>query len=511
MNAIRPGLRQTMAWLHGWAGLVLGWLLFAIAASGTASVFKAETSDWMRPEISGTASQIDALSRALSWLGKTAPTSPDWYLTPPDGRSTATIASYEDVGAVGDARYRMVALSPLTGRPEGIRDTLGGEFLYRFHFELQLPYPWGRLLASAAAMLLLVTLLSGIITHRRIFADFFTMRPGKGKRSWLDAHNALGVLAMPFHLMIAITGVLTLISLTLPWAAAARYAADIARYDAEAAPGLVERARVNRPARAIDSAAMLTDAVRRFGGGWIGQVSVTNPGDAAAVLRVTRNDADQLAYGAATASYDMPSGRLIAFHAETRPAQRTYKILYGLHMGRFAPILAHWLYFLCGLALTATIATGLILWTQSRAAADSMGHRLVARLTAGTVAGMPLAIAGYFWANRLIPIATENRAANEVAAFFMIWAAAYLFALSQPTKGGWVVLWTAAGAAWVSLPLISALTTTRGLNTSLAAGDWTFAAFDIVSLGLGMLAGRIALVTARHRPPAPRARRSVSA
>lgn len=186
-------------------------------------------------------------------------------------------------------------------------------------------------------------------------------------------------------------------------------------------------------------------------------------------------------------------------------------VLYGMHMGRFAPAMAHWLYFLCGLALTATIATGLVLWTQSRSAADSISHRIVARLTVGTVAGMPLAIAGYLWSNRLLPVATQNRADSEVEAFFLIWAAAYLFALSQPIKRGWVVLWTAASAAWVSLPLISALTTVRGLNMSLASGDWTFAAFDIATLGLGMLAGRIALVTARHRPTATRARRSASA
>ncbi len=31
----REGFRQAMSWLHTWAGLVLGWLLFAIFLTGT--------------------------------------------------------------------------------------------------------------------------------------------------------------------------------------------------------------------------------------------------------------------------------------------------------------------------------------------------------------------------------------------------------------------------------------------------------------------------------------------
>jgi len=33
----REGLRQAMAWLHTWSGLVLGWLMFAIFLTGSLS------------------------------------------------------------------------------------------------------------------------------------------------------------------------------------------------------------------------------------------------------------------------------------------------------------------------------------------------------------------------------------------------------------------------------------------------------------------------------------------
>lgn len=499
-----------MAWLHSWAGLTLGWLMFAIAATGTASVFKAEIGDWMRPELTARADQVDAVVAATGWLRGAAAGSPTWYLTAPDDRTRATMAGFSAKDAQGKAVYRLVALDPVSGRPDGVRATLGGEFFYRFHFELQLPYPWGRMLASSAAMLLLITLISGVITHRRIFTDLFTLRPGKGKRSWLDAHNALGVLALPFHFMIAFTGILTLISLTLPWGGIAAYGADTARFQAEAAPGHVARDATGRPAPLGDVRAMLVDARARFGGGRIGQVSVDNPGDTAAVLRVTRHDGDQLAYAAASVTYDAVSGRLLSAYREARPAQRSFDVLYGLHMGRFSPAFAHWLYFLCGLALTATIATGMVLWSVSRAG-DGFGHGLVGRMTAGITGGLALAMPIFFWANRLLPADMAGRADGEVRSVFIAWGVAILFALLRAPRRGWIEIMALAGAAWLFLPLVSALTTGRALPGSLARGDWLFAGFDLTAIALGAIAIAIAVKTRRHRAPAPRRRQRAAA
>ena len=46
----RKGFRQAMLWLHTWAGLVLGWLLFAIFLTGTLSFFRNELNLWTHPE-----------------------------------------------------------------------------------------------------------------------------------------------------------------------------------------------------------------------------------------------------------------------------------------------------------------------------------------------------------------------------------------------------------------------------------------------------------------------------
>lgn len=60
--------RQSMAWLHTWSGLVVGWLLFAIFLTGTASFFRQEISLWMQPELRLPAAAPDAAAMAMGRL-----------------------------------------------------------------------------------------------------------------------------------------------------------------------------------------------------------------------------------------------------------------------------------------------------------------------------------------------------------------------------------------------------------------------------------------------------------
>ena len=47
---MKPGLRQCMAWLHTWFGLVLGFVLMAAFFFGALSVFDREIDRWAIPE-----------------------------------------------------------------------------------------------------------------------------------------------------------------------------------------------------------------------------------------------------------------------------------------------------------------------------------------------------------------------------------------------------------------------------------------------------------------------------
>lgn len=509
---MKQGFRQSMAGLHSWSGLILGWLLFAIVLSGTATIFRSEISGWMRPEIAKTAPPDAAIEAAVRWLGTHHPKAAGWYLTAPDDRSATVQAVFDDPAA--PAGYRDIALDPVSGRPGVARSTLGGEFLYRFHFELQLPYPWGRFLAVGAAMMMLIAMISGIVIHKRIFKDIFTFRAGKGKRSWLDAHNVLGVLALPFHLMITITGIVTLLSMVMPWSTVANYGDDLKTAFAEASPGLVSRDAAGVAAPLAPIGPMLGAAQRAFGdGGRIGRVSIANPGDAHAIVTISNNDGDQLAYAAQTVTFDGVAGRIVNRYVETRPAAQTYNVLYGLHMGRFAAEVSRWLYFLCGLALAATIATGLVLWIRSRPQARGVGPWLAARLNVGAVAGFPFAILAFFYANRLLPAQMPGRAESEVSAFFWAWGVAIAFAMLRSPTRAWREGFASIALGAAALPILSFALTGRGLWAALSSGDWLFAGFDLTLFAFAALAATIArrAGTAPANPSPRRGRQAVPA
>ncbi|WP_164064772.1 PepSY domain-containing protein, partial [Serratia marcescens] len=70
---------------------------------------------------------------------------------------------------------------------------------------------------------MLVAIITGVITHKKIFKDFFTFRKDKGLRSWLDFHNVSAVMALPYHAMITYTGIVTLMIMYLPWGVKVAY------------------------------------------------------------------------------------------------------------------------------------------------------------------------------------------------------------------------------------------------------------------------------------------------
>ncbi|MGG6498163.1 UNVERIFIED_CONTAM: PepSY domain-containing protein, partial [Bacteroidetes bacterium 56_B9] len=83
---------------------------------------------------------------------------------------------------------------------------------------------------------------------------------------------------LPFHLMIAFTGALTLANLIMPWGATSRYHGDMAAVWKDLYPAAVDRPARNLPAPLAPIAPMLGKA-RQFFGGEIAQIAVLNPGD----------------------------------------------------------------------------------------------------------------------------------------------------------------------------------------------------------------------------------------
>lgn len=536
-KADREGFRQAMAWLHTWAGLILGWLLFAIFLTGTLSFFKNEFNLWMRPELHALpAADAQVAQKSIDALARKAPDVTQWILHLPDDRDPAVNLLWR---GTGNGRFETLRMNPQTGEPIEARQTMGGDFFYRFHFELRTAQKgrWtiqGRWVVGVATMLMFVALISGVITHRRIFKDFFTFRPTKGgQRAWLDAHNVSGVLVLPFYLMITFSGLMIFHTLYMPAGIATAYKtekgvdsnayfADLQGEKPESRPRRGAGDKVE-PLPAITLQPIIDAATARWQGGRIGSVQARRDANGRAVVEVTRHEGDRLQYRPPRLLFDATTGQWLDQADATSPAVKTYGVLYGLHVARFADVGLRWALFGFGVLGSLMIATGMVLWSVKRSAKSPtparsrqgtvstaptkapFGERLVAGINIATLAGLPLACGVYLASNRLIPVGIEGRADAELAWFFSAWGITLLWALAcavvRPHRLGWTVPLAAAGLVWAALPLINALTTHTHLGVSLPAREWVWASMDLSFLATGLLLGWLAWRVRPGRAP----------
>lgn len=512
---MKEGFRQSMAWLHTWSGLLVGWVLFMIFAAGTATYFRQEITQWMQPELVHVQPGEHAVAQALSVLARKAPKADRWSIELPAPREPALRIGWVEPSPPGAknarGRFKTEFLDPATGEVLATRQTRGGEFFYRLHFDLHyMPAVWARWIVGFCAMFMLVAIVSGVVTHKRIFKDFFTFRPKKNQRSWLDAHNATGVLALPFHLMITYTGLITLMTLYMPWGVVTAYKGDQKAFIADVFPQARAPQPSGQPGTLVPLEPLLVQAQARWGR-VPGHVTVINPKDAHAVIEVRPIDEGRIALNGPTMTFEGSTGALLSVRGEDAPAAATRSVLYGFHVARFAEPWLRALFFVSGLAGCVMVATGLLLWSvkerQKHAKAIRQGKpvgfglRLVDGLNIGAIAGLPIAIATYFWANRLLPLDVADRPALEVACFFTAWGVAAVSGLLRATRGMWMLQLLAGAALFALLPVLNALTTDAHLGVTLPAGRWALAGFDLTVVGLGTALAAAAWMLKRHGKP----------
>jgi uncharacterized iron-regulated membrane protein len=497
--------RASMDWLHTWSGIVCGWLLYFIFLTGSIGYFDTEIDQWMNPALrigQTQHRQAEYTEMALAQLREHASGADRWFIVLPIDRNDLLPRIFWQspekpdgqrlVRAVGGAAF----LDPASGQMLDLKHSLGGQFLYRLHYNLHyMPLGVALWIVGLGTLGMLVALVTGLVVHRRIFADFFTFRPGKGARSWLDAHNLLSVTALPFFLMISYSGLIFFAFTYMPLIALAHYGDDAAgrqAFNAEVYEGGDTYPRIGQPASLAPLAPMLDQAAARWGADRVNGIDIRHPGDAGARVLLRPGQDSPLRSGEIMV-FDGVGGELLEIRpAEAAGVKAVYHMLLGLHEGLFAEATLRLLYFMSGLAGAGMIATGLVLWTVKRRQRIERhgerahpGLRLVERLNAGTVIGLPVGIAGYFWANRLLPDTLAERAAWEGHVLFIVWAAMLIHAALRPRQRLWTEQAALAATAYLLLPALNALSTGRHLIASLTEGDTVFAGFDCAMLFIG--------------------------
>jgi uncharacterized iron-regulated membrane protein len=506
-----PTFRQSLARLHTWAGVVIGLLLFVIFWMGSLSVFDREIDRWMMPMTrlappsSPALPSLDATARPVA--ERLAAGASPWTLLLPTPRVPTVELRFPD--GAGELVRRHV--DPASGRLLADSGSAGGNgFFFPFHYKLHLKtFDLGYWLVGFAGMTMLVLLVSGVIIHRRIFSDFFTFRPTRAlPRATLDLHNLSGVLALPFHFVITLSGLIIFFAIYFPvaWQSAYAEAGPDARkaFNLEAF-GTWQRPPAGVPGPLASLDAMLAAAEREWQGGRPYLVRVWHPGDAASYVELRRSVADDIPMNLDTLYFDGATGAVLHRH-QARPVMHLQRFIAGLHFIQFEHWTLRWLYFLAGLSGCLMIATGQLFWLEARRARHlrqgRAGVRAVEALTVGGTAGLVVATAAFLVANRLLPLELEARAALEMRVCFAAWALAFV-------HGGWRAAHAWREQAWAIAVLAAAAVVLNGLTTgdhlarTLAAGHWAVAGVDGVLLSVALTAGVAARRLGRRNAPAP--------
>ena len=547
VDAKPEGPRQSMSWLHTWASLILGWLLYAIFLTGTLSFFQNEITVWMKPEFHQSVppkTQIEQTRVALAYLQQHHPDAGSWAIQLPHSRQNTTTLTIRSAGEDPRARRggTRVTIDSATGEVLQARETRGGSFLYRFHFELYgLPRIWARWIVGIATLLMLVAIISGVITHKKIFKDFFTFRPGKGQRSWLDAHNATAAFALPFHLMITFSGLLLLLFTLMPWGVNQIYEnrgaflqdqrksliqntsiqAESREGRSESKERRPQAERENRsergemsarsegrrsrdeiqavpPAPLTDLTPILATAEKEWKNNSVGTITIIQPNTVKAEIELRALNGVSVAYRNIYLS--------LAFNGVTgdlEPDQTTlkmpsvangiYNVFTTLHEARGVDLALRWLLFLSGVVGTLMIATGLILWCVKRAPQQqkqgykSFGYRIVEVTNIAAIIGLPIACAAYFYANRFIPADMNMRLNWEIRSFFIVWLLTLLYAMIRTHHQAWLELLLLATAAFALLPIVNFMTGGQAIWNTIMHGQWVIASFDLAMWVLAIL------------------------
>ena len=499
--------RKSMAWLHTWAGVVIGSVLFAIFWMGSLSVFDREIDRWMMPGTRlapATAAAPVRLDGAISEQARLfAKGASQWFIRLPGERVPVVELGWRDEGS---KRVERRYLHPQTGALLEQTDTLAGSgFIFPFHYRLHIKWlDLGYWLVGLAGMAMLLLIVSGAIIHRKIFADFFLFRPKKRlQRASLDLHNLTGVLAMPFHFATALSGIVILFTIYWPSAYHAAYAQAKAPQQAFSAEGFGQyrRPKANTPGQPLASLdAMLAKAEQQWQGGRASFVRVWHPGDANSYVELRRGYADRVTMNLDQLYVDAATGTVLRSF-EAAPVMTVQRFISGLHFIQFDHWTLRWLYFLAGLSGCVLIATGSLFWLEGRRASHAKkglaGVRVVEALTVTSVPGIVIATLVFFAVNRLLPVdaslAGWSRGEVEVWAFYLAWLGALGHAAWRGRAAWREQAWAVALLALLAV-LLNWVSTGDHLAHTLGRGRWAVAGMDLLLLAMAGLA----FVTARH-------------
>lgn len=374
---------KLMVAVHGWSGIVLGLLLYAVVLTGTAAVFAHEIGAWSAGHVEARSAFTRPLDGTIRRLAAATPAKYReavnlfeigdhrlgvyFHRDEMDGGKPVDRGIYYQLDGAGRVAKAVHGTGEEVFGPRN--DDALSSFLVDTHVRLHVPNPWGLLLTGILGLAMLVAAISGLLIHRHLFKDIFTLRrnanPVLADR---DRHSVAGTWSLPFAFVLAFTGSFFSFfgTVGMPVLAMAAFGGDV-----KALTETVYGNAATPDPRAVaigDLDRLVADASRRAGAEPT-FVAIENYGRADAAV-TTYHPPRAGDIETTTLLYDGATGRF----ARVKPAIGTRPsaggtltgIMAPLHFGNFAGMLSKAVWFALGFAMCYVTLTGLRLWLARR-------------------------------------------------------------------------------------------------------------------------------------------------
>jgi len=494
-------LRSFLA-LHTWVGLASGLLLFIAFYAGSISVFTHELDGWRRP--AGDVSHSEKIARAQVLLDQTRAAHPDSH----DFTLRLEPANPELYWSSEDYTERRRYLLDATGQQltQGAAHGSFIQLIYELHYTAGLPAPWGTYLFGIACILYGLALVSGIVIYAPVLLkDLFALRVGRNlKRLWQDAHNVVGLLSLPFHVIFAWSGaVLTIGYIMLaPFQFLVFEGQLMQRIESDLETAHIEPAEVRKPL--LPLAALLERGEALVPGFEIGAIKLHDVGDANAQITLTGLADQKMLSRRVSVVLNGTSGELLGIDQPSNytPGKRFLNSLTSLHYGNFGGTLLKWLYFFLGLAGAFLFYSGNLLYVEARRKhlqiAQPRRTRLMAQLTLGVCLGCIAGISALFVTGALLPEGFDRSV--YFGLFFTCIAWAFFRA---PARAGYELL-LICSVLTAAIPLSAWVATGISPLAALLDGHYHRLCVDLMALLLAWAYACMAKATRRRGTEGPR-------
>ncbi|MEL7043603.1 MAG: PepSY-associated TM helix domain-containing protein [Pseudomonadota bacterium] len=486
---------KTFLDVHSWTGLGAGIALFIAFYTGAITVFFHELEAWGARHTH----QIDAPAQsredAQLLINLALEKNPDAnaflsFYPAHDDHPEHSAVWYEQFE---DGTYKRHDFALRNGELDTSRHESNAHlagFIYRLHYTAGLPRDVGINVLGVVSLIYGLALVTGVLVFLpNFFKDLLIVRTGRNKkRFWRDAHNVVGIVSLPWHVMFAWSSVMLTIGIFLlaPFQLLVFEENLLEKMGAEL--GFVAPPEKTGQAAAMLSVSEILDiAEREIPGMEVTQIRYTNYGDENSMVSVFGDLGTDILDTNGSVNLLGASGEVLTV-SDPRTASfgaTFYNGLIALHFASFGGFTLKWVYFLLGLAGAFMFYTGNLLWVETRRKRRQFTQPkkavLFARLNSGVCIGCMAGVSAAFLAS-LALAGMEQRSVFTEYAYYSVFFASVVWCFLRPVALGTRDLLRASAVLTALIPVFAAAYGQVPLQQSLSSGEWVNVCIDLLAI-----------------------------